>query len=213
VSSTDTLTTARDPERPPSFADFLPLPASPDDNVDDDCDYSDAIAAELSSTDSANDPRALKYRDNSLDEYLRSEVRRSIHRIRMLRRVKRPLDSPMPTASELRKLGRALGQVAFTKAQLTAARELEAVERELPEIASAIKYHCAEEACYLIGCFSRNPRADLKHYESGAFLSITKKLYEAVTGETDADVNPACDHVRRNWRLFCPDRKNKNCAI
>jgi len=122
----------------------------------------------------------------------------------MLRRIRRPLDSPRPPAEELRNLGRALAEVAFTTAQATAARELEALDCEPPELASAIKYHCAEEACYLIGCYSGIPRDHLNSSDRGAFYVITKKLFETVTGEVDADVTRACDHVLKNWRRFAP---------
>src|SRR5580704_11932253 len=153
----------------------------------------DSFVRELGGYGALNDPRAPKYRETSLDDHARSEVRRSIHRIRMLRRIRRPLDSPRPTAEELRNLGRVLSQVAFTTAQATAARELEA-----PELASAIKYHCAEETCYLIGCFSSRPREHLNSLDRGVFYVITKKLFETVTGEADADVSRACDHVLKN---------------
>jgi len=122
----------------------------------------------------------------------------------MLRRIRRPLDSPRPTAEELRNLGRALAEVAFTTAQATAARELQALDCEPPELASAIKYHCAEEACYLIGYFSSRPRDHLNSSDRGAFYVISKKLFETVTGEVDADVSRACDHVLKNWRRFAP---------
>jgi hypothetical protein len=141
---------------------------------------------------------------SSLDDHARSEVWRSIHRIQILRRIRRPLDSPRPTAEELRNLGRALAAVAFTTAQATAARELETLDCEPPELASAIKYHCAEEACYLIGCFSSRPRDHLNSSDRGPFYVITKKLFETVTGEVDADVSRARDHVLKNWRRFAP---------
>lgn len=167
-------------------------------------DYYDSFVRELGGYGALNDPRAPKYRMSSLDDHARSEVRRSIHRIRTLRRIRRPLDSPRPTAEELRNLGRALAEVAFTTAQATAARELEALDCELPELACAIKYHCAEEACYLIGYFSSRPRNHLNSSERGAFYVITKKLFETVTGEVDADVSRSCDHVLKNWRRFAP---------
>jgi hypothetical protein len=169
---------------------------------EDDC-Y-DSFVTELGGYGALNDSRAPKYRISSLDEHARSEVRRSIHRIRMLRRIRRPLDSPRPTAEELRNLGRALAEVAFTTAQATAARELQALDCEPPELASAIKYHCAEEACYLIGYFSSRPRDHLNSSDRGAFYVISKKLFETITGEVDADVSRACDHVLKNWRRFAP---------
>jgi hypothetical protein len=169
---------------------------------EDDC-Y-DSFVRELGGYGALNDPRASKYRVSSLDDHARSEVRRSIHRIRMLRRIRRPLDCPRPTAEELRKLGRALAEVAFTTAQATAARELEALDCEPPELASAIKYHCAEEACYLIGYFSSRPKDHLNSSDRGGFYVITKKLFETITGEVDADVSRACDHVLKNWRRFAP---------
>lgn len=167
-------------------------------------DCYDSFVRELGGYGALNDPRAPKYRISPLDDHARSEVRRSIYRIRMLRRIRRPLDSPRPTAEELRNLGRALAKVAFTTAQATAARELEALDCELPELACAIKYHCAEEACYLIGYFSSRPRNHLNSSERGAFYVITKKLFETVTGEVDADVSRPCDHVLKNWRRFAP---------
>ena len=167
----------------------------------------DSLVRELGRSGALNDPRAPKYRVSSLDDHARSEVRRSIHRIRMLRRIKRPLDGPMPTADELRKLGRALAEVAFTAIQATAAQELQALDCEPPELASAIKYHCAEEACYLIGYFASRPGDHLNNSNSGGFHVITKKLFETVTGEVDADVSRACDHVLKNWRRFAPKGK------
>jgi len=167
-------------------------------------DCYDSFVRELGGHGALNDRRAPEYRVSSLDDHARSEVLRSIHRIRMLRRIRRPLDSPRPTAEELRNLGRALAEVAFTTAQATAARELEALDCEPPELASAIKYHCAEEACYLIGYFSSRPRDHLNSSDRGAFYVITKKLFETVTGEVDADVSRACDHVLKNWRRFAP---------
>ena len=169
---------------------------------EDDC-Y-DSFVRELGRYGAVNDPRAPKYRVSSLDDHARSEVQRSIHRIRMLRRIRRPLDSPRPTAEELRNLGRALAEVAFTTAQATAARELEALDCEPPELASAIKYHCAEEACYLIGYFSNKPRDHLNSSDRGTFYVITKKLFETITGEVNTDVSRACDHVLKNWRRFAP---------
>ena len=173
-------------------------------NAYDESDCYEALLSELNRCGTLNDPRAPKYRVSSLHEHMRSEVQRSIHRIRMLRRVKRPLDGPMPTADELRKLGRVLAEVAFTTTQAMAARELEAIDCEPPELASAIKYHCAEEACYVIGYFSSRPRDHLISSEHGSFQVITKKLYETVTGELDADLSRACDHVLKNWRRFAP---------
>jgi hypothetical protein len=167
-------------------------------------DCYDSFVRELGGHGALNDLRSAKYRVSSLDDHARSKVRRSIHRIRMLRRIRRPLDNPRPTAEELRNLGRALAEVAFTTAQATAARELEALDCELPELACAIKYHCAEEACYLIGYFSSRPRNHLNSSERGAFYVITKKLFETVTGEVDADVSRSCDHVLKNWRRFAP---------
>jgi hypothetical protein len=169
---------------------------------EDDC-Y-DSFVRKLGGYGALIDPRAPKYRVSSLDDHARSEVRRSIHRIRMLRRIRRPLDGPKPTAEELRSLGRVLAEVAFTTAQATAARELETLDCEPPELAGAIKYHCAEEACYLIGCFSSSPRDHLNSSDRDAFYVITKKLFEAVTGEVDADVSRARDHVLKNWRRFAP---------
>jgi hypothetical protein len=169
---------------------------------EDDC--ADSFVTELGGYGALNDPRAPKYRVSSLDDHARSEVRRSIRRIRMLRRIRRPLDSPRPTAEELRNLGRSLAEVAFTTAQATAARELQALDCEPPELASAIKYHCAEEACYLIGYLSSRPRDHLNSWHCGAFYVITTKLFGTVTGEVDADVSRACDHVLKNWRRFAP---------
>lgn len=170
----------------------------------DEEDCSASLVSALGGYGTLNDPRALEYRTNSLEDHAQSEVRRSIHRIRMLRRINRPLDGPMPTADELRKLGRALARVAFTTTQATAARELETLDCEPPELASAIKYHCAEEACYLIGYFSSRPRDHLNSSDCGAFRVITKKLFETITDEVDADVSRACDHVLKNWRRFGP---------
>ena len=170
----------------------------------DESDCDNFLVRELGRYGPLNDPRAPKYRARSLREYVRSEVQRSVHRIRMLRRIKRPLNGPMPIAEELRKLGRVLAEVAFTRAQAMAARELQALECEPPELASAIKYHCAEEACYLIGRFSSKPRKHLSSLECGGFRVITRALYAEVTGEIDADVNRACDHVFKNWRRFAP---------
>jgi hypothetical protein len=174
-----------------------------EDGCDEDDCY-DSFVRELGGFGTLNDPRAPKYRESSLGDHARSEVRRSIHRIRMLRRIRRPLDSPRPTAEELRNLGRALAEVAFTTAQATAARELQALDCEPPELASAIKYHCAEETCYLIGYFSSRPKDHLNSSDRGAFYVISKKLFETVTGEVDADVSRACDHVLKNWRRFAP---------
>ena len=185
-------------------ANYAQLPAIGHESGCEEDDCYDSFVRELGRYGTLNDPRAPKYRVSSLDEHARSEVRRSIHRIRMLRRIGRPLDSPRPTAEELRKLGRALAEVAFTTAQATAARELEALDCEPPELASAIKYHCAEEACYLIGYFSSRPRDHLNSSDRGAFYIITKALFETVTGEVDADVSRACDHILKNWRRFAP---------
>ena len=189
---------------PAVVANHARWPASQNESGCDEDDCYDSFVRELSRYGALNDPRAPKYRMSSLDAHARSEVRRSIHRIRMLRRIRRPLDSPRPTAEELRSLGRALAKVAFTTAQATAARELEALDCEPPELASAIKYHCAEEACYLIGYFSSRPRDHLNNSDRGAFCAITKKLFETVTGEVDADVSRARDHVLKNWRRFAP---------
>jgi len=188
-------------DRRPSVS-HMPWPAVRHGNEYDESDCYDSLVRELRRCGALNDPRASKYRTSSLDEYMRSEVGRSIHRIRMLRRISRPLDGPMLTADELRKLGRALAEVAFTPVQATAARELAALDHEPPELANAIKYHCAEEACYLIGCFSNNPRDHIGRSERGAFCVTTKKLYEVATGEVNADVSRACDHVLKNWRRF-----------
>jgi len=174
------------------------------DNGDDERDCYESLVEELRRGGRLNDPRAVKYRTSSLDEYMRSEVQRSIHRIRMLRRIRRPLDRPMPTAAELRRLGGALAEIAFTVAQAMAARELEAADSEPPELACALKYHCAEEACYLIGCFSSIPKEHLNSLECGGFRVMTKTLYEAVTGDVDADLSRACDQVLKNWRQFAP---------
>ena len=189
---------------PAVVANHARWPAFQNESGCDEDDCYDSFVRELSGYGALNDPRAPKHRMSSLDAHARSEVRRSIHRIRMLRRIRRPLDSPRPTAEELRSLGRALAKVAFTTAQATAARELEALDCEPPELASAIKYHCAEEACYLIGYFSSRPRDHLISSDRGAFHVITKKLFETVTGEVDADASRACDHVLKNWRRFAP---------
>jgi hypothetical protein len=195
-----------------SIPDHLPavvgscaqLPAIRHESRCEEDDCYDSFVRELGGYRALIDPRAPKYRVSSLDDHARSEVRRSIYRIRMLRRIRRPLDGPRPTAEELRNLGRALAEVAFTTAQATAARELETLDCEPPELASAIKYHCAEEACYLIGCFSSSPRDHLNSSDRGAFYVITKMLFETVTGEVDADVSRARDHVLKNWRRFAP---------
>jgi hypothetical protein len=189
---------------PAVVADYARWPAIRQESGREEDDCYDSFVRELGRYGVLNDPRAPKYRVSSLDDHARSEVRRSIHRIRMLRRIRRPLDSPRPTAEELRNLGRALAEVAFTTAQATAARELEALGCEPPELASAIKYHCAEEACYLIGYFSSRPGDHLNSSNCGAFYVITKKLFETVIGEVDADVSRACDHVLKNWRRFAP---------
>jgi hypothetical protein len=196
------LTTTSD-IAPAAFAGHMRAAAIEDDGHDE-LDHTDSLAAELAKGGTLIDPRAPKYRTSALDEYLRSEVQRSVQRIRMLRRIKRPLDGPMPTAAELRRLGRALAKVAFTTTQAMAARELEAVDGEPPDLACAIKYHCASEACYLIGCFSMRPGEHLNSLEGGRFRVVTKTLYEAVTGEADANVSRACDHVLKNWRLYAP---------
>jgi hypothetical protein len=189
---------------PAVVANYAQWPAfRPESGCEEDDCY-DSFVRELGGHRALNDPRAPKYQASSLNDHARSEVRRSIHRIRMLRRIRRPLDSPRPTAEELRNLGRALAEVAFTTAQVTAARELEAIDCEPPELASAIKYHCAEEACYLIGYFSSRPRNQLNSSDRGAFYVIAKKLFETVTGEVDADLSRACDHVLKNWRRFAP---------
>ena len=193
------------PNHPPVvFANYAQCPTIRHESGCEEDDCCDSFVRELGGYGALNDPRAPKYRVSSLDDHARSEVRRSIHRIRMLRRIRRPLDSPRQTAEELRNLGRALAEVAFTTAQATAARELEALDCEPPELASAIKYHCAEEACYLLGYFSSRPRDHLNSSDRGAFYVVTKKLYETVTGEVDADVSRACDHVLKNWRRFAP---------
>jgi hypothetical protein len=179
-------------------------PAIEDDSSHYEIDHYGSLARELAKGVTLVDPRAPKYRTSSLDEYLRSEVQRSVQRIWMLRRIRRPLDGPMLTAAELRELGRALAKVAFTTTQAMAARELEAIEGEPPDLACAIKYHCASEACYLIGCFFGRPADHLNSSEGGRFGVVTRKLYEAVTGEIDANVSRACDHVRKNWRLYAP---------
>jgi hypothetical protein len=189
---------------PAIVANYAQWPAIRHESGCEEGDCYDLFVGELGGYGALFDPRAPKYRVSSLDDHARSEVRRSIHRIRMLRRIRRPLDSPRPTAEELRNLGRALAAVAFTAAQATAARELETLDCEPPELASAIKYHCAEEACYLIGCFSCRPRDHLNSSDRGAFYVITKKLFETVTGEVDADVSRARDHVLKNWRRFAP---------
>jgi hypothetical protein len=189
---------------PAVLANYAPWPTIRHESACEEDDCYDLFVRKLGGDGALNDPRAPKYRVSSLDDHARSEVRRSIHRIRMLRRIRRPLDSPRPTAEELRNLGRALAEVAFTTAQATAARELEALDCEPPELASAIKYHCAEEACYLIGYFSSRPRDHLNSSDRGAFYVITKKLFETVTGEVDADVSRPCDHVLKNWRRFAP---------
>ena len=189
---------------PAVVANYARWPAIRHESGCEEDDSYDSFVRELGGYGALNDPRAPEYRVSSLDEHARSEVRRSIHRIRMLRRIRRPLDSPRPTAEELRNLGRALAEVAFTTAQATAARELEALDCEPPELASAIKYHCAEETCYLIGYFSSRPKDHLNSSDRGAFYVISKKLFETVTGEVDADVSRACDHVLKNWRRFAP---------
>jgi hypothetical protein len=193
------------PDHPPAVvATYAQWPTIQHESGCDEDDCYDSFVRELGGNGTLNDTRAPKYRVSSLEDHTRSEVRRSIHRIRMLRRIRRPLDSPRPTAEQLRSLGRVLAEVAFTTAQATAARELQALDCEPPELASAIKYHCAEEACYLIGCFSSRPRDHLSSAERGTFYVITKRLFETVTGEVDADVSRACDHVLKNWRRFAP---------
>jgi hypothetical protein len=189
---------------PTVVANYVQWPTIRHDSGCEEDDCYDSFVGELGGYGALIDPRAPKYRVSSLVDHARSEVRRSIHRIRMLRRIRRPLDSPRPTTEELRNLGRALAEVAFTTAQATAARELATLDCEPPELACAIKYHCAEEACYLIGCFSGRPRDHLNSSDRGAFYVITKKLFETVTGEVNADVSRACDHVLKNWRRFAP---------
>lgn len=188
-------------------ADFLPavLPDSirwSSENSEDSSDCYHTLVNELRRNGDLNDPRAPNYRLSSLDEYIRSEVQRSVTRIRMLRRLVRPLDGPMRTADDLRRLGRVLAEIAFTAAQAAAARELEMLDREPTKLANAIKHHCAEEAFYLIGCFSSEPMDHLNNLQHGAFHVVTKLLYEAVTDELDADVFRACDRLLRNWRQF-----------
>jgi hypothetical protein len=187
---------------PAVLASPIRWPAIQHENADDENDCCNALLHELHRYGLLNDPRAPNSRADSLDDYIRSEVLRSINRIRLLRRLARPLDGPMPTADELRRLGRVLAEVAFTRVQVAAARELEELDRERPELAYAIKYHCAEEASFLIGCFSSKPRDHLTNWRHGGFRVMAERLYRTITNEVDADVSRACDRLLKNWRRF-----------
>jgi hypothetical protein len=163
----------------------------------------------------------------SLAAHARTEVQRSIERIRLLRTykppaevevegeikiagklVKRRVALPKLTLSDFRKAAKALRKVAFTEAQQTAVRQLEAVWQEPPERADALKHYCAAEAYFLMQCFSVVAPTG---YEGGSFLTIACLIHDAVTGRTISAIGMkrSCDLVLRNRRKYAPTRSKR----
>jgi hypothetical protein len=161
----------------------------------------------------------------SVAAHARTEARRSIERVRLLRTykppaevevetkiagklVKRRVALPKLTLSDFRKATKALRKVAFTEAQQTAVRQLEAVRQEPPERADALKYYCAAEAYFLMQCFSVVAPTG---YEGGSFLTIACLIHDAVTGRTISAIGMkrSCDLVLRNRRKYAPTRSKR----
>jgi hypothetical protein len=152
-----------------------------------------------------NEPRRWEAKHPMpLDDYAQWEVQRSMDRRRLLQDFKWPDDvPPAPTAADFRKAAKALRNVAFTQEQQAIVRQLEAVEREPPEHANALKYHCAAEAYFLMEMFA--PKAPTGS-AGGPFPKIAGTIYEALTsqreGDAGADMKRSCDLVLRNRRRF-----------
>jgi hypothetical protein len=161
----------------------------------------------------------------SLAAHARTEARRSIERVRLRRTyklpaeieveiksagklVKRQIALPKLTLSDFRKAAKALRKVAFTEAQQTAVRQLEAVWQEPPERAGALKHYCAAEAYFLMQCFSVVAPTG---YEGGSFLTIACLIHDAVTGRTISAIGMkrSCDLVLGNRRRYAPTRSKR----
>jgi hypothetical protein len=163
------------------------------------------IVEELEKGGTLKDPRHPEDRRTSLADHVRYEVQRSLNSVRLLQTFKWPDHvPPLPTAADYRKAAQALRKVAFTEAQRTAIRELEAVRVLPPERMNALKYQCAAEAFDLMTFFSAKPPTGT---ERGPFRTIAVLLCEAVTGQRHdkIDMKRACGAVLRDRRKYNPN--------
>jgi hypothetical protein len=175
-------------------------------------DFVAAIFDELE-TCGLNDPRPLAQRGTlPLEDYLRSEVRRSIERVQTLTNppadLRNLFDSlPPRPMSYYRRIAKELEAVAFLPSQIDALRQLQAIEQEPPERGDALKYRCAAEAYYLMDLFSSKPPTGT--FE-GPFQTIAGVLYNAVTGCEPTDMKRSCDRVLER-RRYAEVVSNRPC--
>jgi hypothetical protein len=154
------------------------------------------IIAELEKGGPLKNPFARGYPSTAPTDYVRIEVQRSIDRIKLRLTYKRPSNVPKASASDFRKLGRVLRKVGLSAlAEQIGASDH--VQQEPPPRANALKHYCADEAFCLMEWFSAN---EATFSEGGPFQIIAEKLYEAVTGRSDANLERACDWVLRERR-------------
>ena len=129
-------------------------------------------------------------------DYVRIEVQRAIDRIQLRRDPTKSVRRPKVTAADYRKLGRLLrktGHTAYAE-QIGAS---EHVRQEPPPRANALKHYCADEAFFLMEMFSTKAPT---FSEGDPFRIIAEKLYEAVAGRKDADMERACDWILKERR-------------
>jgi hypothetical protein len=152
--------------------------------------YFDALYAEAAARESKR-------------EYVRREVQRSLNGVRLQLDPwpqGRPADAPPArTLADYRKAAKALREVAFTEEQREAIRQLEAVEQEPPERGNALKHYCAAEAYFIMEMFSAKAPTG---YKAGTFRTIAVLIYEAVSGEAQANLERACETVLHSRRRF-----------
>lgn len=156
------------------------------------------IVDELKKGGPLKNPFKRAYSAMEPPDYVTTEVQRSLGRVRL--RDKPPFFVPKIAASaaDYRKLGRLLRKMGLT----TWAEQLGAsdhVVQEPPPRANALKHYCADEAFFLMEMFSASAPT---FSTGGPFQIIAQKLYEAVTGRANVDLERACDWVLRERRKY-----------
>ena len=178
------------------------------------------IVAELERGGPLKNPFARGYPSTAPTDYVRIEVQRSIERVRGLQTSERReqaarnfieqladsiadrdtlkrLSEPPPSLADIRKAAKAFRKVKslFINDDQMIPKKLEmfaAGRQEPPPRADAMKFQCAAEAFCLMEWFSAK---EATFSEGGPFQIIAEKLYEAVTGKSDANLERACDWV------------------